>query len=120
MIEVENLTKRYASHTAVNDISFTVGRGEIVGLLGPNGAGKSTTMRVLSSYNTLFARDGKRLLGFESLRSLHFFQAYRTECCKLKPGFSAFALPQDQIAETAALFSESLAKPACPFYSTKI
>jgi ABC-2 type transport system ATP-binding protein len=50
MIEVENLTKRYASHTAVDDISFTVGRGEIVGLLGPNGAGKSTTMRILSSF----------------------------------------------------------------------
>jgi ABC-2 type transport system ATP-binding protein len=50
MIEVENLTKRYARHTAVDDISFTVGRGEIVGLLGPNGAGKSTTMRILSSF----------------------------------------------------------------------
>src|SRR5581483_8366050 len=50
MIEVENLTKRYAGHTAVSDISFTVGRGEIVGLLGPNGAGKSTTMRILSAY----------------------------------------------------------------------
>jgi ABC-2 type transport system ATP-binding protein len=50
MIEVENLTKRYASHTAVDDISFTVGHGEIVGLLGPNGAGKSTTMRILSSF----------------------------------------------------------------------
>src|SRR6185503_11115941 len=50
MIEVENLTKRYAGHTAVSDISFAVGRGEIVGLLGPNGAGKSTTMRVLSGF----------------------------------------------------------------------
>jgi ABC-2 type transport system ATP-binding protein len=50
MIEVENLTKRYAGHTAVSDVSFTVNRGEIVGLLGPNGAGKSTTMRVLSCY----------------------------------------------------------------------
>src|SRR6266403_5774273 len=50
MIEVANLTKRYAGRTAVSDISFTVGRGEIVGLLGPNGAGKSTTMRVLSCY----------------------------------------------------------------------
>ena len=50
MIEVENLTKRYAGHTAVSSISFTVNRGEIVGLLGPNGAGKSTTMRVLSGY----------------------------------------------------------------------
>lgn len=50
MIEVSNLTKRYAGHTAVSNISFTVGRGEIVGLLGTNGAGKSTTMRILSCY----------------------------------------------------------------------
>jgi ABC-2 type transport system ATP-binding protein len=50
MIEVSNLTKRYAGHAAVDDISFTVARGEIVGLLGPNGAGKSTTMRVLSGF----------------------------------------------------------------------
>ncbi len=50
MIQVSNLTKRYAGRTAVDDISFTVERGEIVGLLGPNGAGKSTTMRVLSGF----------------------------------------------------------------------
>ena len=50
MIEVANLTKRYAGNPAVSDISFTVKRGEIVGLLGPNGAGKSTTMRILSCY----------------------------------------------------------------------
>ncbi len=50
MIEVANLTKRFAGRTAVADISFTVGRGEIVGLLGPNGAGKSTTMRILSCF----------------------------------------------------------------------
>jgi len=50
MIQVSNLTKRYAGHTAVDDISFTVARGEIVGLLGPNGAGKSTTMRVLAGF----------------------------------------------------------------------
>ncbi|MEI6074837.1 MAG: ATP-binding cassette domain-containing protein [Verrucomicrobiota bacterium] len=50
MIQVTNLTKRYAGCTAVNDISFTVKRGEIVGLLGPNGAGKSTTMRILSGF----------------------------------------------------------------------
>src|SRR3974390_295296 len=49
-IEVANLTKRYAGHTAVSNISFTVRRGEIVGLLGPNGAGKSTTMRILSGF----------------------------------------------------------------------
>src|ERR1700677_2065353 len=50
MIEVANLTKRYNGRTAVNDILFTVARGEIVGLLGPNGAGKSTTMRMLSGF----------------------------------------------------------------------
>lgn len=50
MIEVANLTKRYAGHTAVSNVSFAVKRGEIVGLLGPNGAGKSTTMRILACY----------------------------------------------------------------------
>jgi ABC-2 type transport system ATP-binding protein len=50
VIKVENLTKRYAGFTAINNISFEVGKGEIVGFLGPNGAGKSTTMRILSSF----------------------------------------------------------------------
>lgn len=50
MIEVSNLTKRYAGHTAISDLSFHVARGEIVGFLGPNGAGKSTTMRILSCF----------------------------------------------------------------------
>ncbi len=50
MIQVDHLTKRYAGHTAVTNVSFQVGRGEIVGLLGPNGAGKSTIMRILSCY----------------------------------------------------------------------
>ena len=50
MIEVRELTKRYAKYTAVNDVSFEVGRGEIVGLLGPNGAGKSTILRILSGF----------------------------------------------------------------------
>ncbi len=50
MIEVSNLTKRYAGRTAVSGISFSVARGEIVGLLGPNGAGKSTTMRILAGF----------------------------------------------------------------------
>src|SRR5581483_11982158 len=50
MIEVSNLTKRYAGRAAVRNVSFSVARGEIVGLLGPNGAGKSTTMRILSCF----------------------------------------------------------------------
>jgi len=50
MIKVENLTKRYAGLTALNNVSFEVNRGEIVGFLGPNGAGKSTTMRILTGF----------------------------------------------------------------------
>jgi len=49
-IEVSHLVKTYGTLPAVNDLSFTVNRGEIVGLLGPNGAGKSTTMRILTGY----------------------------------------------------------------------
>jgi ABC-2 type transport system ATP-binding protein len=67
MIEVANLTKRYAGRTAISNISFEVGRGEIVGLLGPNGAGKSTTMRILSGY--LPASSGTvRIAGFDVFR----------------------------------------------------
>ena len=50
MIKVENLTKRYAGQPAIQDLSFEVGQGEIMGFLGPNGAGKTTTMRILSSF----------------------------------------------------------------------
>ncbi|HEY0369154.1 MAG TPA: ATP-binding cassette domain-containing protein [Chthoniobacterales bacterium] len=50
MIKVEHLTKRYAGQTAIEDLNFEVGKGEIMGFLGPNGAGKSTTMRILSSF----------------------------------------------------------------------
>ena len=57
MIQVENLTKRYAGGEAVRGISFSVEKGEVVGFLGPNGAGKSTTMRMLTGY--LPATDGK-------------------------------------------------------------
>ena len=50
MIRVENLTKYYGKRLAVDDISFNVGKGEIVGFLGPNGAGKTTTMRMLTGF----------------------------------------------------------------------
>ncbi len=50
MIEIKNLTKRYGTKLAVDDISFTVKKGEILGFLGPNGAGKSTTMNILTGY----------------------------------------------------------------------
>ena len=50
MIEVKNVTKKYGKLIAVDDISFTIKEGEIVGLLGPNGAGKSTTMNMLTGF----------------------------------------------------------------------
>ncbi len=50
MIEVKNITKKYGSFTAVDNISFEIEKGEIIGLLGPNGAGKSTTMNMITGY----------------------------------------------------------------------
>ncbi|WP_405120293.1 ABC transporter ATP-binding protein [Pseudomonas leptonychotis] len=50
MIEIKNLTKRFAQHTAVDDLSFSVQAGEVLGFLGPNGAGKSTTMKMLTGF----------------------------------------------------------------------
>ena len=50
MIEVEHLTKTYGPKTAIQDVTFSADRGEILGLLGPNGAGKSTTMRILTGF----------------------------------------------------------------------
>ena len=56
MIEVEGLTKRYGDRTAVEDLTFSVPRGQVLGFLGPNGAGKSTTMRILTGF--ISATDG--------------------------------------------------------------
>ncbi|HKV98603.1 MAG TPA: ABC transporter ATP-binding protein [Vicinamibacterales bacterium] len=60
MIEVQHLTKRYGPVTAVDDVSFKVEKGEILGFLGPNGAGKTTTMRVLTGY--MPANEGKAVV----------------------------------------------------------
>jgi ABC-2 type transport system ATP-binding protein len=64
MIEVSHLTKAYGPRTAVNDLSFEVKKGEIVGFLGPNGAGKSTTMKILTGF--MPATSGQaRIAGFD-------------------------------------------------------
>ena len=57
MIRVEHLTKRYGATTAIEDVSFEVPKGQVVGFLGPNGAGKSTTMRILTG--SLGATEGR-------------------------------------------------------------
>ncbi len=70
MIEVADLTKRYPGRTAVDHVSFTVARGEIVGLLGANGAGKSTILRILSCF--LPATSGSaRVAGFDVFHQSH-------------------------------------------------
>ena len=61
MIKVENLVKRFGNTYALNDVSFTIDEGEIVGLLGPNGAGKSTAMNILTGY--LSSTSGKVEIG---------------------------------------------------------
>ena len=64
MIEVQHLTKQYGRFTAVDDVSFRVDKGEILGFLGPNGAGKTTTMRILTGY--MPATSGKAVIaGFD-------------------------------------------------------
>lgn len=67
MIEVKNITKRYGKSVAVENISFTIEDGEIVGLLGPNGAGKSTTMNILTGF--LEQTEGEVIIdGFDTLK----------------------------------------------------
>jgi ABC-2 type transport system ATP-binding protein len=64
VIEVQHVTKRYGRVTAVDDVSFKVEKGEILGFLGPNGAGKTTTMRILTGY--MPATEGKAMVaGFD-------------------------------------------------------
>ena len=66
MIEVQHLTKRYGPVTAVDDVSFRVEKGEVLGFLGPNGAGKTTTMRILTGY--MPPTEGKAVVaGFDVL-----------------------------------------------------
>lgn len=68
MIQVENLTKYYGKRLAVDDVSFHVKKGEIVGFVGPNGAGKTTTMRVLTGY--LAPTHGQvRVAGYDVLKN---------------------------------------------------
>lgn len=67
MIEVKNVTKKYGSYVAVDDISFTINDGEIVGFLGPNGAGKSTTMNVMTGF--IEQTEGEIIInGFDTLK----------------------------------------------------
>ena len=88
MIEVENLTKRYGRATAVDDVSFRVEKGEILGFLGPNGAGKTTTMRILTGY--MPPTEGTaRVAGYDV-----FDAADRGQAARRLPARDAAALPR--------------------------
>src|SRR3989304_9233090 len=64
MIEVQQITKRYGQHTALDRVSFSVAKGEVLAFLGPNGAGKTTTMRILTCF--MPATEGTaRVAGFD-------------------------------------------------------
>ena len=87
MIEVQHLTKRYGPFTAVDDVSFSVGSGEILGFLGPNGAGKTTTMRVITGY--MPASEGKvTVAGYDV-----FDRANRGQAAHRLPAGDPAALP---------------------------
>jgi gliding motility-associated transport system ATP-binding protein len=66
MIEVKNLTKYYGKRLALDNVSFSIGKGEIVGFLGPNGAGKTTTMRIMTGFLTPTSGD-VTLAGYDVL-----------------------------------------------------
>lgn len=78
MIEVKNLTKAYGGKKALDDLSFTVGRGEILGFLGPNGAGKSTAMNIITGYISSTAGT-VQIDGFDVLKD--------TDDCKKRVGY---------------------------------
>ena len=68
MIEVSHLTRRFGSLVAVDDVSFSLEPGEVVGFLGPNGAGKTTSMRILTGYLAATSADVLRVAGYDVLR----------------------------------------------------
>lgn len=87
MIKVSGVTKKYPARLAVDDISFEVGQGEIVGFLGPNGAGKTTTMRMLSGYLPMTA-GAIEVAGFDVSREPQEVRrriGYLPESCPLYP-----------------------------------
>ena len=79
-IEVKNLLKEYGEQKAVNNISFKVEKGEIVGFLGPNGAGKSTTMKIITGY--LQQTGGEAYVCGINVAESHWKQKRRSVTCR--------------------------------------
>ena len=108
MIKVEGLTKRYARNVAVKNISFEVGKGEIVGFLGKNGAGKTTTMRVLTCF--LPPTSGKAsVAGFDVLEQSLEVQELSAICPKRRPLY-----PEMEVCELPHLRRQTEGHPVRP------
>ena len=113
-IKVTNLSKNYGAQKAVSNISFSIGKGEIVGFLGPNGAGKSTTMKIITGY---LASDGgevevcnekvdtnslstKKKIGYLPEANPLYFDMYVREYLEFVAGIHHIENPKNKIEET--------------------
>ena len=112
-IKISNLSKNYGSQKAVNNISFSIGKGEVVGFLGPNGAGKSTTMKIITGY---LSGDGgevevcnenvntnslstKRKIGYLAEANPLYFDMYVREYLEFVAGVHQIQHPKNKIEE---------------------
>ena len=112
-IKISNLSKNYGSQKAVNNISFSIGKGEVVGFLGPNGAGKSTTMKIITGY---LSGDGgevevcnenvntnslstKRKIGYLPEANPLYFDMYVREYLEFVAGVHQIKHPKNKIEE---------------------
>lgn len=124
IIRVEHLVKKYGDFTAVNDISFTVQRGEIFGLLGPNGAGKSTTLEILETLRNKTsgsvwvkglnletqAADIKKIIGVQLQSSGYYPNLNLTELIALFSGLYNQPIDPQQLLEKVQLRDKARAK----------
>ena len=128
MIEISNLTKRFAQHTAVDDLSFQVQRGEVLGFLGPNGAGKSTTMKMLTGFLAptsgtarILGHDirtqtlqAQRLIGYLPQQVTLFDGTIAENIARLSPSPDPDAVVRAATAAAASCPSAGAAPRTCP------
>lgn len=116
-ITVSNLVKIYGTQTAVNNLSFSLKKGEVVGFLGPNGAGKSTTMKMITTYLPPSAgtasvcgfdvvkqsMDVRKKIGYLPEANPLYYDMYVREYLELSAGIHGIKKPKDRIEEMIAL-----------------
>lgn len=116
-ITVSNLVKIYGTQTAVNNLSFSLKKGEVVGFLGPNGAGKSTTMKMITTYLPPSAgtasvcgfdvvkqsMDVRKKIGYLPEANPLYYDMYVREYLELSAGIHGIKKPKDRIEEMIAM-----------------